>query len=145
MSYNNINPSVPVNALRDVLIADTTLQGSSYLTSSGRIFTRRAPAGQASPFLVIEAKEIFSNGIFQFTGEIRIFCYTALLSNGQIDARGDLILYRCQELLNDQQIAITGMSVVSLTTSVVPSFFDPESDDSKARGVLRVKLDFGQV
>jgi hypothetical protein len=144
MSYNNINPIVPLEAIRDTLIADATLAGASYLTSTGRIFTRRAPNSQTCPYLVIESKEIFSNGIFQFSGEIRVFCYTAILLNGQISPLGDLILMRCQELLNDQQIIITGMSTISATTSIVPSFFDPEADESKARGVLRVKLDFGQ-
>jgi len=143
MSYNNINPAVPLAAIVSVLTNDSALQGASYLNGTNKVYSKRAPTGAVCPYLVVEPKEIFTNGIFQFTGEFRVFCYTALLANGQISSIGDSVLFRCQELINDQQIAITGMSTVSMTTSIVPSFFDPESDDSKARGVLRIKFDFG--
>jgi hypothetical protein len=143
MSYNNVDPSVVFEAVRDTLLADMTLNGATCLGSSGRIFTRRAPSSQTSPFLVIECKGIQSAGIGQFFTEVRVYCYTLLLSNGQIDPKGDVILNRCQEVLNDQQIVMEDASVISLTTAIVPSFFDSESDDSKARGVLRVNLTFG--
>jgi hypothetical protein len=143
MSYNNVNPAVPLAAIASVLTSDATLQGASYLNGANKVYSRRAPAAAVCPYLVVEPKEIFTNGIFQFSGEFRVFCYTALLSNGQISAVGDSVLMRCQELLNDQQLIIAAMSTVSVTTSVIPSFFDPEADDSKARGVLRIMFNFG--
>jgi hypothetical protein len=142
MSTNNINPSILLNGLRDILDDDAPLQGSLYLTSINRIFTRRAPTTQPVPYLVIECKDVPSDGTAQFITEVRIFCYTKLLANGQIDGRGDLILYRCQELLNDQNIDITGLGMISMTTTPVPSFLDPE-DPQKARAVLRIRVMFG--
>lgn len=142
MTTNNINPSIPLNSVRDTLLADAILRGTSYLGGAGRVFARRAPTLQACPFVVVEAKEIPSAGQSQFAGELRLFAYVKILANGQIDAAGDMILYRCQELLNDQNIQITGMSTISLTTSVVPSFIDPD-DPSRSRGVLRCFFNFG--
>jgi hypothetical protein len=142
MTTNNINPSIPLNAIRDVLLDDLVLQGADYLAGPNRIFARRAPNGQTCPYIVIEAKEIPSSGISQFDTEMRVFGYAKLLANGQIDALGDLILYRCQELLNDRNISVTGMTTISLTTSVVPSFIDPD-DPSRSRGVVRCFLKFG--
>lgn len=143
MSYNNINPTVILDAVRDTLLNDNTLNGAGYLKTTGKIYTRRAPAGAACPYLVIELKEVFENGIFQFKGEFRVFAYTTLLSNNQISTLGDNLLYKCQELLNDQLLTVTGMTSMPMRTSVIPSFFDPEADDSKARGVLRVILECG--
>jgi hypothetical protein len=141
MSDNNINPTILLEAVRDILINDSILSGASYLNGTGKIFTRRKPNNQTGQYLVIECKDIPSSGIAQFSTEVRVFCYTALLTNGQIISLGDLILFRCQEVLNDQQIVVVGLSTISMMTTIVPSFLD-ETDPSRARGVLRIKIDF---
>ena len=106
MSYNNINPAVPLAAIVSVLTNDSALQGASYLNGTNKVYSKRAPTGAVCPYLVVEPKEIFTNGIFQFTGEFRVFCYTALLANGQISSIGDSVLFRCQELIKDRKSVV---------------------------------------
>jgi hypothetical protein len=143
MADNNINPTPIVTAIVSLLTNDATLQGVTYLNGTNKVYSRRAPNNAVCNYLVVEPKEVFENGIFQFKGEFRVHSYTALLANGQIDPAGDAIIYRCQELLNDQFLTISGMSTMPLRVSVVPSYFDAEADESKAHGVLRLNVESG--
>lgn len=143
LTTNNINPTVIVSAIRDALEANSILVGSGYLGGSGKVYSNRKPTSAECPYIVIECKDINYMSQGQFSTEARIFVYTAILANGQISAISNLILYQCQTILNDNSLSITGMSVISMTTAIVPTFFDEEADESKARGVLRVKLDLG--
>ena len=147
----NMNANDIVSGIYSIVNADTTLQGSGYLDGTGKVFVQRVPVNPTPPYLLITLSSIIPNAMQIYTGELRIFCYTALQLNGQINTIGDLILNRCDELLNDQQFTIesSGAGLPDVQTQplyslgIIPSFFDSSGDDTLARGVCRYRLEFG--
>jgi len=140
----NINVNDVLNSVYGAINADNTLKSGDYLESANKVFINRNPAEVKAPYIIITLQSLKPNAMQYYTGELRIFCYTYLLSNSLIDERGNLILSRCEELLNNEILTITGMTVQPLfSLGVVPSFCDPQMDNEKARGLLRLKIELG--
>lgn len=136
-------PTALVTAINAVLAADSTLQGASYLNGTNKFFTGRFPNDKVLPCLLTQASEFPQSGS-QFIGTIRIFCQASLMSNGQIDPLGDLILARVEELLSNGVVTVTGMTVQPMESlGIVPSFLDQESNKSEQRGVVRFRVTLG--
>jgi hypothetical protein len=151
MSTNNaVDPNVLNAAIKAILLADDELRGIDYLNGSGeKIFTGRAPKGVTGAYVVIETRPgIYPDpdGQGRFRGEPRIHCYAPILSNGQIGRQADKISKRVQELVNDLDVgfSITGMAVISCeVTDVIPAVVDSSVDESKAHGVIMLRIEFG--
>lgn len=138
------NPQDVLTAIYNILVADATLPGANYLTSAGRIFTTRAPEVQTCPYLLITLDMLVPDDMQQYQGEARVFCYTKILANGQIDQTGNRILSKCDELLNNSIPSIGGATVQSLISlGIIPTLYDPE-DKSKARGICRYRVQCGK-
>lgn len=137
------NPDNLCSAIATLLRDNAVLQGANYLNGVLKVFVGRAPTGAAAPYLVVWNLPLYQ-GDSTWDGEIRIACYTPLLVNGQVDPKGNTILAKCEELLADETVTVAGMTVQPLVSrGIVPSLFDPETDKSKARGVLRVFVRLG--
>jgi hypothetical protein len=139
---NNLNPDTVIAAVYAALNADATLKGAGYLNNATGIWSTHAPAGASGHHIVIECTPIFPDGFSQFRTEIRIHGYSAALSNGQVDSAANRILYRCQELLNDEKLTISGMTAqYGYEVSVIPAFWDESIQ--KYHGVVRVRVELG--
>lgn len=140
----NFNPTNIIDAVYDTLNSDSTLRGSSYLNGTKKIFKRRAYHYENTRYIVITLDQWIPDSMNNYSGELRIYVYTKILANGQIDEAGDLVLNRSEELLNDQILTLSGGAIRPLMTlGIIPSYFDPISDNSKARGVLRMRVEAG--
>ena len=138
----NININLILDAVYAVINGDSTLQGNSYLESANKVFLNIVSREASAPYGVITCGELKPNAMQMYTGEIRIFVYTKLLSNSMIDPKGNLILSRCEELLNNKCLSINGMTTQPLySLGIIPSFLDIETDHEKARGVLRLRIE----
>ncbi len=139
------NPQDIITAAYNLLIADSTIIGSTYLTSSGRIYRNRYPDTVEAPFCLITLDSWIPDDNHFCSGELRVFCFTKLLGNGQIDERGNRILSRCEQLLNNQVLTVSGATAKPLySLGIVSSFYNSGDDKSKARGVLRLRVEAGK-
>lgn len=141
----NFNPTDFAIAIRTILRADATLEGADYLNGTQNIFTNRAPRKQTGNFIVIETPTFVQNDMMEHSGVLRVFVYVPLLGSGQIDARGNKILDRCQALLNNISPAITGGTCQPLYgLGIVPLFYNQsDSDETLSRGVVRFNVNLG--
>ena len=147
----HINLNEVLKPIFDLLNNDATLQGTAYLSGTGKVCSQRVPVSMQPPYLLITLQSAIPDTMQTYTGELRIFCYTALLSNGQIGNRGNLILNQCDKLLNCEQFtytpADTGLPSVTIlplySLGIVPSIFNSDGDDDLPRGVVRYKITFG--
>ena len=139
----HFNPDNLLSAIATALRNDATLQGSVYLGGTSQVYTSRLPTSATGRLLLVTTgglQQIDS----QWSGEVRVFCYAALLGNQQIDPRANAILDRCEELLSNGTVSVSGMTVQPMASlGTVPSFFDQESDKTKSRGVLRLRVTIG--
>lgn len=142
----HFNPQDVLSAAWTVLNSDSTLKGSTYLTASKRVFTNRAPNENNLPFIVIDLPMWVPSETQQYQGEMRIFAYVGLLANGQPDFdRGNKILSRIDELLNNMVLSVSGATMHPLySLGLVPTMFDTAADNSKARGVARYRVSGGK-
>ena len=147
----SMNDNDVINAIYDCLNDDSTLQGSDYLGTTNRVFTNRSPQGASAPYIVIELQSLHPSAMQQYTGELRIHCYTSLQSNGMIDEKGNEILNRWEELLNgvwfdviSSDISLPNITIQPLyELGKVSSYFHAGANDEKAKGVLRFRLSCG--
>ena len=140
----HLNPDAVVTPIVVLLRADTTLQAAGYLNGTNKVFSGRLPDAAVLPAVCAQAPTVQMDDGTQWMGEIRLYCYTTLLSNGQVDPKGNTILARCEELLADESVTVSGMTVQNFfSLGIIPSFFDSQTDKSKARGVLRLRATLG--
>jgi hypothetical protein len=137
-----MDPQPVIDAVKALLAADSTLQG--YLGASGRIYANKAPNDAKAPFIVVTLDMLAPDEMQQYLGEIRVYAYSNLLANGQIDPNQSRNLSRCEELLNNAVPTVSGCSFQPLLClGVVPALFDPQ-DSSKSRGLVRLRLEVGK-
>jgi len=133
------NPDDLAYAVRDVLSADTTLRGSSYLNSTdARIFTGSLPRDSGDRSILVEVGAGMNVSEMQtYSLTVRVHCYVPLLSNNQIDPKVHTILERCEQLLNGNMITITNARCRPLySEGCVPAYFDEYTGVNKAHGIL---------
>jgi len=138
------NVETLMTAVKAPLLADATLSNSSYLNGSNKIFNGKAPrdGNIKNPYVVVSLDQWAGETSYGL-GELRVTNYCELLPNGQIDPKGNLILNRCQELLNNAVLTITGSTIQPLLClGVIPHFWDPQ-DLSKSRGLVRFRIEGG--
>lgn len=139
-----MNPEPIYQAVVALLAADATLNGATCLGEPGHIFYAKAPNDAKAPFLVVTMDMLAPDEMQQYIAEVRVYVYTKLLANGQIDPKGSQILSQCESLLNDATLQVTGVTVQPLITlAVVPNVYDAQ-DASKSRGILRLRLEAGK-
>lgn len=139
----HLNPDLIITAVRTSLLSDSALFDATLLGATGKIYTGSLPTDYKSPCLLVTTQS-FLQLASEFTGEIRIFHYRGLLSNGQIDPKADAVVAEVEKYLIENEFVITDMSVVSVSSlGNVPSFFDGETDRTKSRGVCRLNAVIG--
>jgi len=140
----HLNPDAVMTPIVVLLRADVTLQGADYLNGTNKAFSGRLPNDATLPAVCVQAPTVRMDDGTQWVGEVRLYCYTSLLANGQVDPKGNIILARCEELLSDESVTVSGMTVQNmLSLGIVPSFFDAKTDKTKARGLLRLRVTLG--
>jgi hypothetical protein len=141
----DINPDTVLNAMQAKCIADSVLIGASMLNSANALFTNRLPNDAALPCgLFTTFGFAMDDTGSEYSGEVRLFVYSALSTNGQISALGNSILARCEEILANETLTITNMTVQPIRSlGIIPTMFDAETDKFKARGVLRLRVTCG--
>ncbi len=132
------NPDDLSSAIKTVLAADVILQGGTYLnTLTNPIWINRIPRDAFTTALLVEALTLNVTPSQSYSFLVRVHCYTELLNNGQMDARTNKILERCEHLLNGNMVTITNAKCQPLYSNGIQSaFFDPQDSMNKAHGVL---------
>jgi len=136
-----INADDVLDAVEKVLSVDSVFIGSDYLGGPGRIFRHKTPSPFASPFIVLTMDQLTPDDMNIYSAELRVFFYGRLLANGQIDKSQSKCLSRIEELLNNAVPVLTGHTFQPLyCLGVVPCMYDFQ-DQSKARGLVRFRLE----
>ena len=139
---NTMNPDVVMTVIANVLKADVTLR--EHLGDANRVFLWRFPNEQPSKYILLTLYPFDPNDMGIRSGELRVYVYTKLLSNGMIDSSGNVIVSRCEELLNNvSPPSLAGGCILNvMTLGTIPSLHDLQ-DKSHAKGVLRLRIEAG--
>jgi hypothetical protein len=135
MAGTMLNTDDVLGAAADLLEADATLRGASYLTSAGRVDVGRPPSsGAPLPRLQVDwdATGVSVDGYVSLhSGTMKLLAFAANIGGSAPDrARLNAIIQRASVLLDGATLTVTGQIVFRLyKVSEMGCLFDEEAPE----------------